>query len=202
MQKKLKIKMPSFLNEGTASKVRIIKEKYDKFFTIIISCFWVLSTLWDIICFHCFWSDIMLELYSCFFFVFMTLFFIIPAKIPKIIKDNFGLIQLTLGRSIIMIVFSLLFLGDKHLFHKICSIIVFIGGFGLLIMELLAPETKDGKFYATEDNNTNKQEDNPDPNKSQDSNPPTKLDEDSQNGPENLNNLGNNPNDNDVKATS
>ena len=185
--------MPSCLNEGNASKVRIIKEKYDKFFTLIISCVWVLSTLWDIIRLHCFWSDYMLELYSCFFLVFMALYFIIPAKIPKIIKNNFGLIEITLGRAIIMLVFSLLFLGDTHLFHKICSIILFIGGFGLLIMELLAPETKEGKFYSTEDNTDDKSKQNDI--EHSDSNPPTKLDEDSQNGPENLNKFGNDPND-------
>ena len=186
--------MPSFLNEGTVSKIRIIKEKYDKFFTLIISVFWVFSTLWDLICFHCFWSDYMLELYSCFFLVFMSLYFIIPAKIPKIIKNNFGLIELTLGRAIIMIVFSLLFLGDKHLIHKIASIILFIGGVCLLIMELLAPETKEGKFYSAEDNSVSKSNEKEVDKSQSDSNPPTKLDEDSQNGPENLNELGNNPN--------
>ena len=186
--------MPSFLNEGTVSKIRIIKEKYDKFFTLIISIFWVFSTLWDLICFHCFWSDYMLELYSCFFLVFMSLYFIIPAKIPKIIKNNFGLIELTLGRAIIMIVFSLLFLGDRHLIHKIASIILFIGGVCLLIMELLAPETKEGKFYSAEDNNVSKSNEKEVDKSQSDSNPPTKLDEDSQNGPENLNELGNNPN--------
>ena len=59
--------MVKLINEGTASKVRIIKEKYDKFFTLIISCLMVLATIWDLICFHCYWSDYMLELYSCFF---------------------------------------------------------------------------------------------------------------------------------------
>ena len=114
--------MLPFLNEGTVRKVRDIKEKIDKYFTMVIGCLWVLSTLWDIIRFHCYWSDYMLELYSCFFMTFMVLSFIIPSKIPKIITDMFGLIKTTLGRAIIMLVFSLLFLGDKHTFHHLCSI--------------------------------------------------------------------------------
>ena len=146
--------MVQILSEGTASKVRIIKEKYDKYFTLVISCFWVFSTLWDIFSFHCYWSDYMLELYSCFFLVFMALYFIIPAKIPKIIINYFGLIKTALGRSITMLVFSLLFLGDEHLLHKLAAICLFIGGFFLLVREFLSPENnEENKFYASYENN-------------------------------------------------
>ena len=125
----------------------------------------------------------MLELYSCFFLVFMALYFIIPAKIPKIITTYFGLIKTALGRSIIMVVFSLLFLGDEHLLHKLAAIFLLIGGFILLVMEILAPENnEENKFYASNENSQS------------DPNPPTKLDEENQNGPENLNNnVINNP---------
>jgi hypothetical protein len=41
-----------------------------------------------------------------------------------------------------MIFFSILFLGDKHLFHKLCSIFLFVGGMIVLIMELISPEKK------------------------------------------------------------
>ena len=189
--------MFKFLNEGTVSKIRIIKEKYDKFYTLIISCLWVFSTLWDIFSFHCYWSDYMLELYSCFFLSFMSLYFIIPAKIPKLITNYFGLIKTTLGRAITMIFFSLLFLGDKHLLHKLSSIFLFIGGFALLVMELLAPEKNDeNKFYAVNENTL--------PNEKytqNESNPPTKLDEENQNGPENFND-NNTRNPNDVNETN
>ena len=177
--------MVQILSEGTASKVRIIKEKYDKYFTLVISCFWVFSTLWDIFSFHCYWSDYMLELYSCFFLVFMALNFIIPAKIPKIIINYFGLIKTALGRSITMLVFSLLFLGDEHLLHKLAAICLFIGGFFLLVMEILAPENnEENKFYASNENNISRGNEN----SQSDPNPPTKLDEENPNGPENLNN--------------
>ena len=184
-----------FINESTAKKINPIKEKFDKYFTIIISGLIVLSTLWDIICFHCYWSDYILELYSCFFLVFMGLYFIMPAKIPKIITNYLGLIKTTLGRSIIMIFFSLLFLGDAHLFHKIISILLFIGGVFLLIMELTSPENFKSKNYyeSNENNNNEKSQDIGNNDISQnDTNPPTKLDEDSQQpAPENLNNLNN-----------
>ena len=50
--------MLPFLNESVVKKVRDIKEKIDKYFTIGMGCLWTLSTLWDIIRFHCYWSDI------------------------------------------------------------------------------------------------------------------------------------------------
>ena len=190
-----------FINESISKKIHPIKEKFDKFFTIIISSLCALSTLWDIILFHCYWSDYMLELYCCFFLTLMGLHFIIPAKIPKIIINNIGLIKIALGRSIIMIFFSLLFLGDEHIFHKIVSILQFIGGILLLIMEIISPENLKGKnYYESNENNNNNNERNNEVGNNDisqnDTNPPTKLDEDSQqNAPENLNNLSdlNNP---------
>ena len=177
--------MVKLINEGTASKVRIIKEKYDKFFTLIISCLMVLATIWDLICFHCYWSDYMLELYSCFFFVFMFLQFILPNKTPSIIKKYFGLITNTLGRAIIMVTFSLLFIGGEHLLHNLVTILLFIGGFALLVMEILAPENdKENQLNASNENNVSSG--NNEPNQS-DSNPPTKLDEDNQHGSDSYN---------------
>ena len=180
--------MLPFLNESVVKKVRDIKEKIDKYFTIGMGCLWTLSTLWDIIRFHCYWSDYMLELYSCFFMVFMVLYLIIPAKIPKIITDYFGLIKITLGRAIVMLVFSILFLAGSHLFHKLCSILLFIGGFILLVLELIAPSADRGetKYYPSV-NNTNSD----DKNNQNDSIPPTKLD-DSQPEPEQLDKSGDN----------
>ena len=95
----------------------------------------------------------MLELYSCFFIVFMVLHLLFPAKIPKIITDQFGVITITLGRGIIMLVFSILFLGDKHLFHKLCAIFLFIGGFLITFLELAAPsQSNERKFFPSVSN--------------------------------------------------
>ena len=183
--------MFSFINEEAKNKIKMIKEKFDKYFTIIIGCLWVLSSFWDLIRFHCYWSDYMLELFSSFFFIFMALYFIIPTKIPKIIFNNFAFIKTTLGHSIIMIFFSLLFLCDKHLIHKICSIIAFIGGIIILILELISPENTQSSQYfeSNEIDNNNKNENNE--NNTNDSNPPSKLDDDSQQAQTNLNKINN-----------
>ena len=89
----------------------------------------------------------MLELYSCFFIVFMVLQILFPANVPKLITEQFGVITTTLGRGVIMIIFSLLFLGDKHLFHKLASIFLFIGGVVITFLDLTAPSIQEGKFY-------------------------------------------------------
>ena len=99
--------MLPFLNEGTKRKIADVKVKIDRFYSIGIGCLWTLSTLWDIIRFHCFWSDYMLELYSCFFIIFMVLYLLFPSKVPKRITELFGVITTTLGRGIIKLVFSL-----------------------------------------------------------------------------------------------
>ena len=180
--------MLPFLNQGTVETIKNIKEKIDKFYTIGIGCLWVLSTLWDIIRFHCYWSDYMLELYSCFFIVFMVLHIIIPSKVPSIITEHFGVITTTFGRGIIMLVFSILFLGDKHLFHKLCAIFLFIGGFLLTFLDLVAPSSLPGerRFYSAEGNSSQ----DGDRNSNNDSIPSTKID-DSQPEP---GTLENNPN--------
>ena len=130
-----------FINSGAIQKIKDLKETIDKYCTVIMGCLWTISTLWDIVTFQCFWSDYMLELYSCFFIIFMVLYIIFPLKVPNYIKKNFGIITTTLGRGIIMIFFALIFLCDKHIFHKLCSIFLLIGGICLLCLGLLLPET-------------------------------------------------------------
>jgi len=176
--------MLPFLNQGTIATLRNVKEKLDKYYTIVIGCVWTLASLWDIIRFQCYWSDYMLELYSCFFIVFMVLQILFPAKIPKLITDQFGIITTTLGRGIIMLIFSLLFLGFEHLFHKLAAIFLFIGGFVITFLDLAAPSSQgnENKFYPQvgKDGSNNQN----------DSLPPTKMD-DSQPEPEVLDNTPN-----------
>ena len=170
--------MMSFLNQGTISRLKDIKEKLDKYYTIVIGCLWTLATLWDIIRFQCYWTDYMLEIYSCFFIIFMVLNILIPSKVPKIIIDHFGIINNTLGRGIIMLVFSLLFLGDKHLFHKLSAIFLFIGGAILLILEIIAPSGDNKSFYPSVDNsgqNDRKNSEDHDNNKSDNSQPEPEI---------------------------
>ena len=183
--------MLPFLNQGTIATLRNVKEKIDKYYTIVIGCVWTLATLWDIIRFQCYWSDYMLELYSCFFIIFMALQILFPAKIPKLITDQFGIITTTLGRGIIMLIFSLLFLGFEHLFHKLAAIFLFIGGFVITILELIAPSLDEDsrQFYPS----SNSSGPNEDRNTSRnDSIPSTKID-DSQHGSEALDKTPNEP---------
>ena len=130
-----------FINSGAIQKIKDLKETIDKYCTVIMGCLWTISTLWDIVTFQCFWSDYMLELYSCFFIIFMVLYIIFPLKVPNFIKKNFGIISTTFGRGIVMIFFALIFLCDKHIFHKLCSILLLIGGICLLCLGLLTPES-------------------------------------------------------------
>ena len=162
--------MLPFLNQGVVSKIKDIKEKLDKYYTIVVGCIWTLATLWDIIRFHCYWSDYMLELYSCFFIVFMVLYLLFPTKVPKLITDQFGVITTTFGRGIIMLVFSLLFLGDKHIFHKLAAIFLFIGGFIITALDFLAPSQDNKKYYSAGVNTSQDIEKNPN-----DSLPPTQI---------------------------
>ena len=143
-----------FINPGAIQKIKDLKETIDKYCTVILGCLWTISTLWDIVTFQCFWSDYMLEIYSCFFIIFMVLYILFPIKVPNLIKNNFGIITTTFGRGIIMIFFSLIFLCDKHIFHKICTIFLLIGGIILLILGLLSPESKENNYNISVNNTT------------------------------------------------
>ena len=143
-----------FINPGAIQKIKDLKETIDKYCTVILGCLWTISTLWDIVTFQCFWSDYMLELYSCFFIIFMVLYILFPLKVPNLIKNYFGIITTTFGRGIIMIFFSLIFLCDKHIFHKICTIFLLIGGITLLILGLLSPESKENNYNISVNNTT------------------------------------------------
>ena len=92
----------------------------------------------------------MLELYSCFFIIFMVLQVLFPEKVPKLIKNYFGIITTVFGRGIIMIIFSLIFLVDKHLLHKLASILLFLGGISLLCLSFIVPQND--KYFSNENN--------------------------------------------------
>jgi hypothetical protein len=146
--------MFKYINPSSLQKIKDLKETIDKYCTVILGCLWTISTLWDIVSFHCFWSDYMLELYSCFFIIFMILEILYPLKVPRLIKDYFGIITTTFGRGIIMILFSLIFLSGEHLLHKLCTIFLLLGGICLLCLGLLSKdeEKNHAQFYPSENN--------------------------------------------------
>ena len=139
-----------YINPGVLQKIKDQSEAVDKYCTVILGCLWTISTLWDIVTFQCFWSDYMLELYSCFFIIFMVLQVLFPEKVPKLIKNYFGIITTVFGRGIIMIIFSLIFLVDKHLLHKLASILLFLGGISLLCLSFIVPQND--KYFSNENN--------------------------------------------------
>ena len=83
--------MLSYFNQGNIARLKDIKVKLDKYYIIVIGCLCSLATLWDILRFQCFWSDCMLEIYSCFFIVLMVLNILFPSKVPKLINDQWEL---------------------------------------------------------------------------------------------------------------
>ena len=101
--------MLKFINSGTIQKIKDFKETIEKYATVIMGCLWIISTLWDVVSFQCYWSDYMLEIYSCFFIIFMVLYSIIPQRVPKLITDYFGLITTIFGKGIIMVIFFINF---------------------------------------------------------------------------------------------
>ena len=139
-----------YINTGVLQKIKDQSEAVDKYCTVILGCLWTISTLWDIVAFQCYWSDYMLELYSCFFIIFMVLQVLFPEKVPKLIKNYFGIITTVFGRGIIMIIFSLIFLVDKHLLHKLASILLFLGGISLLCLSFIVPQND--KYFSNENN--------------------------------------------------
>ena len=146
-----------FLNESSSNNLRSIKEKVDKYFTVSVGGLFLLSTIWDIVRFHCFWSDYMLELYSSFFIVLMIMQFFVPDKIPNLLNELFGIINTTFGRGIIDLLISLLFVGGKHFFHHFSSILLLFGAIGILVMEFLAPANSESSkgFYPNNDQRNN-----------------------------------------------
>ena len=66
--------MLKFINSGAIQKIKDFKETIEKYATVIMGCLWIISTLWDVVSFQCYWSDYMLEIYSCFFIIFMVLY--------------------------------------------------------------------------------------------------------------------------------
>ena len=86
-------------------------------------------------------------------------------------KDHFGIITTIFGRGIIMLIFSLIFLVDKHILHKLSAIFLFIGGLCLLCLSFIAPQ--EDKYYQQENNISQENEKN---NSSEDV-PETKIDD-------------------------
>ena len=130
-------------NEEIIEKFKTIRLYYDKLYITFAGSLWIFSTLWDIYKLQRYWLDFSMEFYSSILLFYMIIFSINPKSLPLSIYNSFSIITTIKGRGITLILISLLFLKDKHAFHKFCAIILLIGGVLYIICEILVPTTKE-----------------------------------------------------------
>ena len=121
-------------------RIRLI---YDIIFMLIGGSLWIFSTLWDIYKLQRYQLDYCIVFYSSFLIFCMMIYSINPKAITVIIYNTFKLITTIRGRGVLLIAISSLFLRDKHAFHKLSAVILFIGGLLYLICEILVLITKE-----------------------------------------------------------
>ena len=124
-------------------KLRVIKNYFEKSYVTGASCLWIIATFWDIYKLQRYWFDYALELYTSFLVLLMMVYSIYPKAIPYKIYQSFKIITKIRGRGCLLLLISFLFLGDDHLFHRLCAIILLIAGILCFICEILIPTTKE-----------------------------------------------------------
>ena len=107
------------------------------------SCLWLIATFWDIYKLQRYWFDYAIEIYTSFIVLLMMIYSIYPKAIPYKIYDSFKIITKIKGRGTLLLLISFLFLGDNHLFHRLCAFVLLIAGILCFICELLIPTTKE-----------------------------------------------------------
>ena len=124
-------------------KLRVVKNYFEKTYVTGASCLWLIATFWDIYKLQRYWFDYALELYTSFLVLLMMIYSIYPRAIPYKIYDSFKIITKIRGRGVLLLLISFLFLGDNHLFHRLCAIVLLIAGILCFICEILIPTTKE-----------------------------------------------------------
>ena len=124
-------------------KLRVVKNYFEKTYVTGASCLWLIATCWDIYKLQRYWFDYALELYTSFLVFLMMIYSIYPKAIPYSIYNSFKIITKIKGRGVILLLISFLFLGDNHLFHRLCAIVLLIAGILCFICEILIPTTKE-----------------------------------------------------------
>ena len=130
-------------NKDIIVKFKKFTYLYDKFFILISGSLWIISSLWDIYKLQRYWLDYTVEFNGCFFLFYMMVFSINPKLLPVKIYESFSLITTIKGRGTLLILISILFLKDKHIFHKFCAVLLFVGGILYFLAEFLVPTTKE-----------------------------------------------------------
>ena len=125
------------------NKLRVIKNYFEKTYITGASCLWLIATFWDIYKLQRYWFDYAVEIYTSLIVLLMMVYSIYPKAIPYIVYDSFKIITKVKGRGILQLLISFLFLGDNHLFHRLCAYVLLISGILCFICELLIPTTKE-----------------------------------------------------------
>jgi len=124
-------------------KLRVIKKYFEKTYVTGASCLWLIATFWDIYKLQRYWFDYAIEIYTSFIVLLMMIYSIYPKAIPYKVYDSFKIITKIKGRGTLLLLISFLFLGDNHLFHRLCAFVLLIAGILCFICELLIPTTKE-----------------------------------------------------------
>lgn len=124
-------------------KFKIIRGYFDKIYLVGILSFWLISTLWDIFKLQRFWLDYCIEIYSTSIMISMTIYALFPDRLPLFIYNNLGSVTTITGKGINLLLISMLFLFDKHRFHKVMAIFLLIGALLYFACEILVPTTRE-----------------------------------------------------------
>lgn len=124
-------------------KYRVVRNIVDRFYIIGAGSFWIIGTLWDIYLLQRYWLDYAIEFYTTFLMINMMVFSVKKELLPSFMYKSFRMITTIPGRGTMLLLISILFLGDKHSFHKLCAIILLIGGLLYFVSEILVPTTKE-----------------------------------------------------------
>ena len=141
-------------------KLRVIKNYFEKTYVTGASCLWLIATFWDIYKLQRYWFDYAIELYTSIIVLLMMIYSIYPKAIHYKIYESFKIITTIKGRGILLLLISFLFLGDNHLFHRLCAFILLIAGILCFICELLIPTTKEELLKISESYDKKKQNKN------------------------------------------
>ena len=125
------------------SKLRVIKNYFEKTYVTGASCLWLVATFWDIYKLQRYWFDYAIELYTSLIIFLMMIYSIYPKAIPYKIYDSFKIITKMKGRGILLLLISFLFLADNHLFHRLCAFVLLFAGILCFLCELLLPTSKE-----------------------------------------------------------
>ena len=140
------------------SGFKLFLQKIKYYLELLVICFssvfFILSNILFIKQSYYYWSDYVLLIYS-FLFLFLMIFHsILPNKFPDIIRENFGIITNNGGKGILMLIISVLYIKEEIINKKFHSLILFISGTFLIVLEYVSPTVEINK----KKNNTRRNE--------------------------------------------